>query len=62
MKADKMQFQQLSANRQVFCQVYESFQQYIRDVIRKILLVWIGCRSREMVANERWSHMEIRLQ
>ena len=28
---------------------------------RKVLVFWIGGRLREVVAYERWSHMEVRL-
>ena len=38
---------------------YESF--YYRALTGKILVFWIGGRLREVVAYERWSHMESRL-
>ena len=38
---------------------YDSF--YYRAMTGKILVFWIGGRLREVVAYERWSHMESRL-
>ena len=38
---------------------YDSF--YYRALTGKILVFWIGGRLREVVAYERWSHMESQL-
>ena len=50
---------QNSQAKKVVAVAYESF--YYRALTGKILVFWIGGRLREVVAYERWSHMESQL-
>ena len=47
------------SSKKVVAVAYDSF--YYKALTGKILVFWIGRRLREVVAYERWSHMESQL-